>query len=73
LKGAAVETGAATSIKKIIEDKQLQLKKSGMTTSDIASIMPQYYSIKSSMYRSKSLNYPKIPDRYFIIFLLVNK
>jgi hypothetical protein len=27
--------GAATSIKKIIEDKQLQLKKSGMTTSDI--------------------------------------
>jgi hypothetical protein len=39
-----------------------QLKKSGMTTSDIASIMSQYYSIKSAMYRSKSLNYPKIPD-----------
>ena len=62
LKGAVGESGAATSIKKIIEDKQLQLKKSGMTASDIANIMPQYYSIKSAMYRSKSLNYPKIPD-----------
>ena len=45
----------------MFEDKALQLKKSGVSEFEIASTMPQYQSLKSTMYRKKADNYPRIP------------
>ena len=37
------------------------LKKDGMTTAEIAEVMPDYNSFKSSMYRAKNLAFPMLP------------
>jgi hypothetical protein len=60
LKEKALIAGAS-AIPKMFEDKQLSLKKSGMSECDIAAVMPQYQSFKSTMYRAKGKSYPRIP------------
>jgi hypothetical protein len=61
LKEKAGKLGAS-AIPKMFEDKILELKKSGMQEGEIADVMPQYQTYKSTMYRRKHLNYPLIPS-----------
>ena len=49
------------SIMKICEEESIKLAKNGMSAEDIASSMPQYAQKKSSLYRKRWQNYPKLP------------
>ena len=47
-----------------INHQKIEIKKSGMSEGDIAEQVPQYSSLKSSMYREKNKNYPHNPNTF---------
>ena len=55
-------TNQSGSVQAMFEQETLNLAKSGNSIEEIANSMPQYEEKRSSMYRRKWKNYPKIPQ-----------